>query len=225
MNGKMIVVDGIEGGGKSSCIRLIKLILEDYGINVETVREPGGTPMGEEIRSVLLANRGDEEVHENTELMLMFSCRSQLFEGRIKPSLKKGDWVLSDRFSSATRAYQGAGRGIDMNKVEMLENLVLGSFRPQLTFILDLPPEIGMERARGRGELDRIELEEMGFFHRVRKGYLDQATESPERFRVIDASLPQDQVFKQIKEQMSSFLKGLGMEPVRARRGDYEPSI
>lgn len=205
MKGNLIVVDGIEGGGKSSCIKIIKRVLEEHGIKVITTREPGGTPMGEDIRDLFKAQRY-EPIHENTELLLMFASRSQLVENIIKPSLDKGLWVISDRFTSSTVAYQSAGRGVGIEKVKILEGMILGDLKPEMTFIMDLPPEIGMARAKSRGELDRIEQEEMDFFHRVRKGYLDQANESPEKFTVINAEADQEAVFKEIKEKLLLFL-------------------
>ncbi len=187
MKGKLIVVDGVEGGGKSTCLSVLERhIRTTYGQEVIRVREPGGTMMAEEIRDLILKQR-DERVTPNTELLLMFASRSQLLENTIIPAVHAGKVVLSDRFSSATRAYQCSGRGEPVEKFLSLKDIVQGSFEPDLTFILDLDPMIGLDRAKKRGELDRFEMSEISFFNRVRNGFLEQAHECPERFRVVDA--------------------------------------
>ncbi|MFL0796570.1 MAG: dTMP kinase [Cellvibrionaceae bacterium] len=185
--GKFLTIEGIEGVGKSTNIAFIEQYLSEKKIELVLTREPGGTPMAEEIRELFLAKRG-EQVADMTELLLVFAARSQHLSGKIEPALQQGQWVLCDRFTDATFAYQGGGRGLDKMLIENLENLVQGERRPDLTLILDVSVEIGLERARNRGEMDRMESEEVEFFERVRQSYLDRAAQYPERYAVIDAS-------------------------------------
>ncbi len=185
--GKFLTIEGIEGVGKSTNIAFIEQYLSEKKIELVLTREPGGTPMAEEIRELFLAKRG-EQVADMTELLLVFAARSQHLAGKIEPALQQGQWVLCDRFTDATFAYQGGGRGLDKMLIENLENLVQGERRPDLTLILDVSVEIGLERARNRGEMDRMESEEVEFFERVRQSYLDRAAQYPERYAVIDAS-------------------------------------
>jgi dTMP kinase len=195
--GRFITVEGTEGAGKSSNIEFIRQQLEARGIEVVLSREPGGTPLAEEIRDLLLRTR-DESVCEDAELLLMFAARAQHIARLIKPALECGRWVLCDRFTDATFAYQGAGRGVDLQRIRTLESLVQGALRPDCTFLLDLPVELGLERARKRSLPDRFEQEKQAFFERVRAGYLARVAAEPQRFAVIDAAGALEQVREQI---------------------------
>ena len=185
--GFFLTLEGAEGVGKSTNIEFITQYLEQRGIDYVLTREPGGTQLGEKIRELLLAVH-EESMSELTELLLVFAARAQHLEKIIEPALAAGKWVVCDRFTDATFAYQGAGRGLSMETIGELESMVQGELRPDLTLILDLDPEIGMQRASNRGELDRFEREQMSFFRHVRQGYLDIAQAEPERCTVIDAA-------------------------------------
>lgn len=194
-----ISFEGIEGLGKTTQVKRLKMYLEEKGIEVVVTREPGGTPMGEEIRDVLLAHR-HEIVIPMTELLLMFAARAQHVGTIIKPALKEGAWVLCDRFVDASYAYQGGGRGMDLGKIQALEALVLEQFAPDLTFLFDAEPSVGMQRIKGRNNHpDRFELERIEFFDRVRAVYKKRAEENPKRFKVIDAKKPEDEVWGNVK--------------------------
>lgn len=186
-SGRFITVEGGEGVGKTTNLEFIESRLKARGINVVRTREPGGTPLAESIREMLLAPR-EESVCELTELLLVFAARAQHIEQVIKPALARGQWVLSDRFTDATYAYQGAGRGMDMASIATLERLVQGELKPDLTLLLDVPVEIGMARARARSVPDRFESEQLQFFEAVRSQYLQRARHEPDRFAVIDAT-------------------------------------
>lgn len=205
--GLFITVEGAEGVGKSTNIAFIRDALQSKGLDVIVTREPGGTEMAEEIREVLLKNR-DESVAESAELLLMFAARAQHIESLIKPALLQGKWVISDRFTDATYAYQGGGRGVDANKIGILENFVQGGFRPDKTILLDAPVEIGMARAHKRGELDRFENQKLGFFEKVRRVYLERLEAEPNRFELIDASKSLDEVQVQLKGVIDSIAAG-----------------
>lgn len=185
--GLFLTLEGAEGVGKSTNIEFITQYLEQRGIDYVLTREPGGTQLGEKIRELLLAVH-EESMSELTELLLVFAARAQHLDKIIEPALAAGKWVVCDRFTDATFAYQGAGRGLSMETIGELESMVQGELRPDLTLILDLDPEIGMQRASNRGELDRFEREQMSFFRHVRQGYLDIAQAEPERCTVIDAA-------------------------------------
>lgn len=187
MQARFITVEGIEGVGKSTHMAFIQQWLEARGVEVETSREPGGTPLAEQIRDVLLAPRS-EKMPEMAELLMMFAARSVHLENRIRPALEQGRWLLCDRFTDATFAYQGAGRGMDTARIAELEETVQGKLRPHLTLLLDAPVEVGLGRARARGEADRFEQEAVDFFRRVRQGYLARAEADPARIRIVDAS-------------------------------------
>lgn len=191
--GYFISVEGVEGVGKSTNIAYVADKLRQAQIPFVMTREPGGTPMAEDIRQVLLQRR-EENVSEDAELLLMFAARAQHLFQVIIPALDDGCWVVCDRFTDATYAYQGGGRGIPMNKIADLENWVQGDLRPDFTILLDADVETGLKRARQRAELDRFEQETMDFFERVRNAYLDMAANNPERFRLIDASQPLEAV-------------------------------
>ena len=205
--GKFITLEGGEGVGKSCNLEFIKTYLESQNIPLQVTREPGGTTLGEEIRELLLKRRkGGMAV--DTELLLMFAARAEHLANKIIPALEKGEWILCDRFTDATFAYQGGGRNIDKNKIAQLEQWVQADLRPDLTLLLDLDPAIGMQRASKRSSPDRFEQEQLEFFHRVRNTYLERAKAEPKRFRVIDASVPLEQVQQQIEQQLCKTITG-----------------
>lgn len=187
MRGKFITVEGGEGVGKSSNIEFIANTLREKGIDCVVTREPGGTPLAEEIREVLIQRR-EEKVCPDTELLLMFAARAQHLNAKIIPALEAGKWVVCDRFTDATYAYQSGGRGLPSEKVANLETFVQGALRPDVTLLLDAPIEVGMARASKRAALDRFEEEKVDFFNRVRNNYLGRAKADPERFVILDAS-------------------------------------
>ena len=203
--GVFITVEGTEGVGKSTNIAFIQQWLSSRGIQLRLTREPGGTPLAEEMRELLLQPR-DEKVNEDAEILLVFAARAQHLNTVIKPALESGEWVLSDRFTDATFAYQGAGRGISWDKITQLENYVQGDLRPDLTLLLDVPVEVGMKRAQKRGALDRFEQEKQVFFEKVRAGYHQRMKAEPDRFALIDASVPLDQVQAQIAHILATKL-------------------
>lgn len=190
---RFITVEGGEGVGKSTNIDFIRQRLSEAGVDVCVTREPGGTRLGEELREVLLAVR-DHAVDPVAELLLIFAARAQHLKEVIEPALAAGQWVLCDRFTDATYAYQGGGRGVDTAVIAQLERLVQGNLRPDYTVLLDVDVATGMQRARGRGELDRIEREALEFFERVRRAYQALAAADARRFRLIDAAQPLEQV-------------------------------
>jgi dTMP kinase len=200
-SGRFITFEGSEGVGKSTQIQAAAEALGALGIDLVVTREPGGTPLAESIREVLLARR-QEPVHEMTELLLMFAARAQHLEALIKPSLADGRWVLCDRFTDATFAYQGGGRGVSGDSIASLETLVQGDFRPDHIVLLDAPVDVGMARARHRASLDRFEQEEIGFFQRIRDTYLARAALDPERYHVVDASRPLQAVAGEVASLM-----------------------
>lgn len=198
-----ITVEGGEGVGKSTNMAYLESHLRQRGIDLLVTREPGGTPMAEDIRELLLTPR-EEAVTGLSELLLIFAARAQHIAEVIEPALAAGRWVLCDRFTDATYAYQSGGRRMEAASIRQLEELVQGDLRPDYTLLLDAPVSLGMERARGRGELDRFEQEELAFFERVRNTYRQLAEESSGRYRVIDASQPlalvQEQLDKVLRE-------------------------
>ena len=185
--GKFITIDGVEGAGKSTQIDLICSYLHQKGIEVVRTREPGGTAVGEKIRSVLL-DVENQEMHSDTELLLMFSSRNELIQNKIIPALNEGFWVVSDRFTDASFAYQGGGRMLNLDRSDKLAHWVLGDFKPELTFLLDVSVEVGMERIESRAAKDRIELEERAFFERVRSVFVSRSEAFPDRIKLIDAN-------------------------------------
>ncbi len=207
MRGKFLTLEGGEGVGKSTNLRYIEEYLNNAGINFLVTREPGGTPLAEELRNLLLARR-TETVSEACELLMVFAARAQHLQQLILPALEQGRWVLCDRFTDATYAYQGGGRGLSLTVIETLEALVQGSLRPDCTLLLDAPVEVGMERVGKRGGLDRFESERADFFRRVRDSYRQRAAAEPERFRVVDASLSLPEVQTQIQQVMDKLLRG-----------------
>ena len=204
--GLFITVEGVEGAGKSTQLALILEHLKAAGIEVISTREPGGTPFAESVRELLLANR-EEKVDQITEMLLMFAARSQHLTGLIKPALAEGKWVVCDRFTDATYAYQGGGRNLGFDLVAQLEQLVQGDFRPERTFYLDLPVEQGMQRVVARGEKDRFEHEQIEFFERVRSAYLRLVEADPDRYIVIDASQSLDAVQADLAEKLNGLVR------------------
>ncbi|MGY8872576.1 MAG: dTMP kinase [Pseudomonadales bacterium] len=203
--GCFITIEGTEGVGKSTNVEFIRQYLSNKGIELRLTREPGGTPLAEEIRELLLQPR-DEKVSDDAEILLVFAARAQHVDQVIKPSLEQGQWVLSDRFTDATFAYQGAGRGISWNRIQQLEQYVLGDLRPDLTVLLDLPVDIGIARAKERGALDRFEQEKHDFFEKVRQGYHHRLRAEPDRFALIDASQSLENVQQQIAAALAEKL-------------------
>lgn len=209
LRGRFISLEGGEGVGKSSNIAFIVDWLTDAGIPFIQTREPGGPPLAEEIRELLLRPR-DEGMTELSELLLVFAARAQHLHTKIEPALAAGTWVLCDRFTDATFAYQGYGRGLSRDTIEQLQQMVQGARRPDLTLLLDAPVEVGMARAGERGELDRFEQEQHSFFERVRAGYLALAEADPQRFSIIDASQPLADVQRDIGQVLQRFVDGSG---------------
>ena len=205
-NNLFIVLEGGEGGGKSTQLAYVRDLLETAGKAVCMTREPGGTALGENIRALLLDKQQSAMV-DDTELLLMFAARAQHLAERIKPALTAGQWVVCDRFTDATYAYQGGGRGIDAARIAQLEQWVQGDLRPDLVLLLDLPVEIGLSRAGKRGNLDRFEQEKREFFERVRSNYLQRASQNPARYHVLDAAQSIEAVQTQIAAVLKPYLE------------------
>jgi dTMP kinase len=208
--GRFITLEGIEGAGKSTVAQLVNEWLGARGITARITREPGGTPLAERVRGIVL-ERGTETVSGTAETLLMFAARSIHVENLIRPALERGEWVICDRFTDATRAYQGYGRGMDMSWIEHLAVAVQGDLQPDCTLLLDLPVAVGLARARSRSGMaaDRFEAEREEFFERVRAGYLVLARQFPERMRVIDASGG----LTSVTQQVTAVLEGLVQRP------------
>ena len=201
--GRFITLEGIEGAGKSTVARLVCEWLKERSIPVCLTREPGGTPLAERVRQVVL-ERGAEQISPVTETLLMFSARGIHVENLIRPTLARGEWVVCDRFTDATRAYQGSGRGVDTAWIDSLAASIHGDLQPDCTLLLDLPPATGLARARQRSGLaaDRFEAETEAFFARVRAGYLDLARREPQRVRIVDAAAELEQVKAQVVREL-----------------------
>ncbi|MFW2373242.1 MAG: dTMP kinase [Gammaproteobacteria bacterium] len=199
-----ITLEGAEGVGKTSNLEYLKSLLDQSGIKYIVTREPGGTALGEALREMLLGETF-KGMSDDTELMLMFAARAEHLAQVIRPALERGEWVLCDRFTDATFAYQGGGRQLDMDRIAGLEQWVQGDLRPDLTLLLDAPVDIGRERAGKRSAPDRFEQEQDAFFNRVRQAYLDRASQEPDRIKVIDASLELDEVVEQIRGIMVGY--------------------
>ena len=203
--GKFITLEGSEGAGKTTAIEEIRNWAKSSKIELVVTREPGGTPTAEKIRELLL-DKNNKDILPDTELLLMFAARAQHLNELILPAITQGKWVICDRFTDATYAYQGGGRNIDMQRITQLENWVQGELRPDLTLLLDLPVEVGLSRAGNRSEPDRFELEQINFFERVRQVYLDRAKRFPKQYRVIDASKTIEEVQAQIRQSLNEYL-------------------
>ena len=213
--GLFITLEGIEGAGKSTVARGICEWLDRHSIRATLTREPGGTALAERVRQIVL-EKGDERLSSVTETLLMFAARGIHVENLIRPALARGEWVVCDRFTDASRAYQGAGRGVDPAWIESLASQVHGDLTPDCTLLLDLPVPVGLERARRRrgGPADRFEAEAQAFFDRVRAAYLELARREPQRIRVIDASLPPEAVQQQVVAALTPWLpRGEGGSP------------
>lgn len=207
--GLFITIEGVEGAGKSPNIRVIEEFLSEWKLDYILTREPGGTLIAEEIRELLLKHH-EEKMDATTELLLIFAARAQHLSTKIRQTLAEGTWVLCDRFTDATYAYQGAGRGLDVKLISQLERLVQDNLRPDLTVIFDLDPSVGLERARQRGQLDRIESQKLEFFQRVREGYQNIASREGDRCLLIDASQTRETVRQSLRtaleNRMQAFL-------------------
>jgi dTMP kinase len=202
--GKLITLEGVEGAGKSSQVAYIQELVEQSGYSVLTTREPGGTPLAEDIRRVLL---NGESMPVMTELLLMFAARSSHYQDKIEPALASGVWVICDRFIDASYAYQGAGRGIENHHIEALEAMTLLGAKPDLVCLFDLDVELGFKRTERRGEQNRFDLEDVAFMQRVRDAYLDRMTADPERYALIDAALNMPEVSLQLNPVIEKLLR------------------
>lgn len=207
MTGKFIVIEGLEGAGKSTAIQQVTQVLAEQGIGeITSTREPGGTPLAEQMRALVKEGHPDEPLTDMAELLLLYAARSQLVENVIKPALNQGKWVVGDRHDMSSQAYQGGGRGFDRAVMERLRDTVLGDFRPDFTIYMDIDPVLGLERARGRGELDRIEKMNIDFFHRARARFLELSKADPSVV-IIDASQTLDAVTADIRQAVKNWLE------------------
>lgn len=206
-NAKFIVIEGLEGAGKSTAIKAVLATLKNAGVEcIQTTREPGGTALAEQLRTLVKQEHEGEKLQDMTELLLMYAARVQLVENVIKPALASGSWVVGDRHDMSSQAYQGGGRGLAQNTLSDLKRTTLGDFKPDLTIYLDIDPQVGLSRARGRGALDRIEKMDLGFFERTRKRYLELAA-AEENVVTIDAGKSIDSVAIDIQNVLSEWLK------------------
>ncbi len=205
-SGKFITVEGIEGVGKTTQLECICGHLHRRRIGYIRTREPGGTPLGEAIRELLLSHSWSS-MHVDTELLLMFAARAEHLHSVIRPALREGKWIVCDRFTDATYAYQGGGRSVSEDRIGKLEDWVQGGLRPDLTVLLDAEANVGLSRARNRSAADRFEQETRTFFERVRQGYLKRAMQQPNRFRVVDASRTREEVTMAIIEVVDDFIR------------------
>jgi dTMP kinase len=205
--GCFITIEGIEGAGKSTVVQFIKDYLSAHKIECVLTREFGGTEIAEKIRHILLNQVHQEKMCSDTEILLAFAQRAQHLARLILPSLEAGKWVLCDRFTDSTYAYQGSGRGVPLERIAIIEEWVQCGLQPDYTLLLDLDVGLGLHRVKKRQVgLDRIESEELHFFERVRQGYLERAKQYPKRFRVIDAALPQEQVLAKLEQVLAEIL-------------------
>lgn len=205
-NGILIVVDGGNGAGKGTCLAKIDTYLRGRGFDVVLTREPGGTHIGERIRELLL-DKANSDMSSTTELLLFAAARAQHVQEKIIPALTSGKIVVSDRFASATVSFQHYGRGLSLNLIAQLNDIALGGVKPSMTIVLDLDPAIGLQRVASRGAgLDRMEVENLSFLQRARQGYIAQARQDPEHFRIIDASQSPSKVFIEAKETIDEIL-------------------
>ncbi len=198
-----ITLEGSEGVGKTTSLNFVKGFVESLGHKVLVTREPGGTPLAEEIRNVLLAER-DETVNTDTELLLMFAARCQHVEQVIKPALSQGTWVICDRFVDASYAYQGGARGLGFDRIAELEQWALKTFKPELTILLDMSVKEGIARTKKRGKADRFETEKIEFYEKIRQAYLKRAKQEPTRIQIIDAAPEQELVQQSLKAVLQS---------------------
>ncbi|MFT6006283.1 MAG: dTMP kinase [Pseudoalteromonas tetraodonis] len=202
--GSFITIEGQDGAGKSTNVEVVQAYLQQHDIDFVHTREPGGTTFGEQVRDLLLGS-GDDSLGEMAELLLVFAARAEHIKQVIEPALSQGKWVLCDRFTDATYAYQGGGRGMSMSEIAKLEQSIQGSLRPDLTLLLDLPVELGESRAGQRSEPDRFEKQQIGFKQKVRDCYLQRAAAEPKRIKLIDASQSLQDVKDQILKALTEF--------------------
>ena len=205
MSGRFITFEGVEGGGKTTNINLIAELLKEKGKQVVLTREPGGTEVSEAIREILLSKELPA-MHQDTELLLMFAARAEHLQKKMLPALAEGKWVVCDRFTDASYAYQGGGRGIAIEKIATLEHWVQGDFRADHTFLFDLDAETGLNRAKSRGETDRFEQENIDFFNRIRAKYLEMAEQNSNRYHIINAQYDLARVQQQVVDTLNSIL-------------------
>lgn len=204
--GKLIVIEGLEGAGKSTAVNNVIEILSQHHITTITTREPGGTPIGEVLRNLIKNPEYSGVLEDKTELLLLYAARIQLIEQTIKPALREGKWVIADRFELSTIAYQGGGRGLDLQMIKNLSAFCLDGFKPDLTLYLDISPETGMQRAKQRGAFDRIEQQAIEFFHRVHEAYISHVDSNPDIVS-INASLPLNDVRYAIQNVLNQFIE------------------
>lgn len=205
MRGKFIAIEGLEGAGKSNAVRVVNEVLNAHGITVVNTREPGGTPIAEALRDLWKQGIDGEHTTDKAEVLMIFAARTQLVETVIQPALAAGKWVVGDRHNMSSQAYQGGGRNLH----ELVDNIgkaILGDFEPDLTLYLDLDPAVGLERAKGRGALDRIEQQHIDFFHRTRQRYLE-ITQNNLKAVIINAEQPIEKVSAEIQQRVENFLK------------------
>ena len=205
MKARFITLEGGEGAGKTTCLKHVHARMRAAGLDVVQTREPGGTPLAERIRGLLL-DRDHQGMAADTELLLVFAARAEHLHQVIRPALEAGQWVLCDRFTDATYAYQGGGRGLQRQRIAGLETFTQGDLRPDYTLLLDVPVAIGRARAQARSEPDRFEREQSAFFERVRAVYRARAEAEPERFRVVDASQPLERVLADLDHILDGIL-------------------
>lgn len=206
MTGKFIVIEGLEGAGKTTAINTVASILTQHNIcDLQFTREPGGTPIAEALRNIIKNGLDDEPLTDKAELLMLYAARIQLIDNVIKPALKSGKWVIGDRHDLSTQAYQGGGRQLDNVFIKTLKEQVLGDFKPDLTLYLDIDPEIGLMRAASRGKLDRIEQQSLLFFNRIRQRYQELAKQD-ETIITIDAAKPLNNVIEQIEQILTTWL-------------------
>lgn len=212
--GRFIVIEGLEGAGKTTAISTLKALLVKKGIHPVLTREPGGTKIGEILRNLVKTSQNQEPIADLTELLLVYASRVQLIKTVIEPALARGDWVIADRFEASTYAYQGGGRGIDTSIIQSLSKICLNGFHPDLLLYLDISPKSGLERAQARGEIDRIESESIDFFQRVQYSYYNLLKDC-EYCQFIDAADPLESVQTAIHAVMDAFFRRINHESAR----------
>ncbi len=206
ITGKLIVIEGLEGAGKSTAVSVAIDFLSQLNIKTITTREPGGTNIGEQLRAIIKNPEYSDVLDDRSELLLLYTARIQLIEQVIKPALQQGCWVIADRFELSTKAYQGGGRGLDLKMIQNLSDFCLQGFKPDLTLYLDINPELGMDRAKLRGKFDRIEQQSIDFFHRVHDAYM-QYIKADSAIMVIDASRSLQEVKQAIEKAVAQFIE------------------